>query len=1207
MRRDSKTDVAGLAFLAYVPFLLSSPGRVSADSKLALFVDPGGFLGRAGEMWDPSVGAGTVPHQNLGYLFPTGPWFWFFETVGVPDWVAQRLWWGTVTLVALTGARWLFHLTGVNRSGALAGALVYGLSPYQLAFTARISVLLLPWAALPWLVGLTMRASRSRDWRAPALLSLALVLVGGINASSLLLVAIGPAVWLATDAARGGESARRALAAAARIGLLALGVSAWWLVGIRIQGAYGLPVLQLTENVRTVAEASAPGDVLRGLGNWFFYGRDRVGYSLDQAHAYASHPLVVAATYAVPVLALGAAFVIRWPHRLYFALLVVVGVVVAVGSWPPDEPTPYGSLWRTFTSDTSVGLAFRNSPRAVPLVLLGLAGLIAAAVSGLPRPRLQPVAAGAVAVVVLASLAPVARHGWLTEGMSRPEEVPAYWVAAAEALDRGGDETRVLEVPGSSFAAYQWGTTVDPLTPDLIDRPYLAAEVLPSGTPGLVNLLSAIDRRMQQGTFEGSALPALARLLGAGTVSLRADLERRGRFDAPPVEQVWDALRDADGLGEPEGFGPAGGDGTRDELSAVELFDVEDPVAIVRTAPVSGTVLISGDGDGLVDAAAAGLLDGRSLVLQATGLDDAGLAGALAHDAHIVLTDSHRRRIETWFYSLRDTRGPTEVAGEREPDPTGYDFRLEPFPGADDSTRSVVQQIGAEVSASAGGGPERPWERAARALDGDAETAWRVGGPDPRGQSITIRPARPIDTDVVRLRQPSVDPASRRLRTVALSINGEAPVSVDLGPESLTGSGQAVPTSGGPVRELTVEILETAPPSPSVVGPASVGLAEITLGDLVVDETVRLPVELQRRAGAGFAGHSLDVVLTRLRHGGEETRIDRLVTLPEARDFAVVGTASGVQPVEDAGGSEGCRDDLVAVDGRAVAVRLTAGAGRPSFESCEPLALAAGEHRVTALGGRGETATVDRLVLSSGEDGDAAPLGRRGSPSVEAGAEVDAADGGPSVRHLDLESDGEPFWLVLGESHSEGWAVTVEGATVERHAMVDGYANGWLVTPDSAGPLAVTLRWGPQRLVPMGLAVSGATVLVALWLSWRRRRDPNVTGLATRPSWRSTELSLPVHAGRRAVIAPLVVGAGMAMVSPPVVAILSAAAAALLLVAPVSWPVVGGAAILALGISRAEARPSMAWLAVGLLLADALTRRTEREDVTGSAGLSAKE
>src|SRR5690606_38792279 len=121
--------------------------------------------------------------------------------------------------------------------------------------------------------------TRTRDWRPPALLALVLVGVGGVNASSLILVALGPAVWLVLEATRGGVAARRALAAAGRVGLLALGVSTWWLVGIRLQASHGLPVLQLTENVRTVAEASTPGDVLRGLGNWFFYGRDRVGYS----------------------------------------------------------------------------------------------------------------------------------------------------------------------------------------------------------------------------------------------------------------------------------------------------------------------------------------------------------------------------------------------------------------------------------------------------------------------------------------------------------------------------------------------------------------------------------------------------------------------------------------------------------------------------------------------------------------------------------------------------------------------------------------------------------------------------------------------------------------------------------------------------------------------------------------------------------------
>ena len=45
-------------------------------------------------MWDPNIGLGTVTHQNIGYLWPMGPWYWSSSTLGVPDWVAQRLWLG---------------------------------------------------------------------------------------------------------------------------------------------------------------------------------------------------------------------------------------------------------------------------------------------------------------------------------------------------------------------------------------------------------------------------------------------------------------------------------------------------------------------------------------------------------------------------------------------------------------------------------------------------------------------------------------------------------------------------------------------------------------------------------------------------------------------------------------------------------------------------------------------------------------------------------------------------------------------------------------------------------------------------------------------------------------------------------------------------------------------------------------------------------
>lgn len=1200
--------MAVLAAIAYGPLLASSPGRVSADSKQDLYLDPGRFLGRAIHLWDPHVGAGTVPHQNLGYLFPTGPWYWCLDRLGVPDWVAQRLWLGTLSVLAVLGARWLFDRLGAGRVGAASGALVYLLTPYQLAFTARMSVLLLPWAALPWIVGLTMRVTRERGWRPAALLGLVVFAAGGINASSLLLVALAPLAWVALEATRGMGAARRALLGAAHAALLSVGVSLWWLAGVRVQGRYGLPVLQLTENVRTVALASAPGDVLRGLGNWFFYGRDRTGWSVDQASSYAgASDVVVLLSYAVPMLAIGAVFVLRWAHRTYFALLIVIGTVVAAGAWPTTGARPYGSLWETLTTSTSIGLAFRNSPRVVPIVVLGMAGLLAGAIGAVPGHRWRSAGAALVSGAAVLGLLPVWQQGFLTSSMTRPEEIPTYWMDAARALDAGPRDTRVLEIPGSSFAAYQWGTTVDPITPGLIDRPYLAREILPSGGRGTVNLLDALDRRMQLGTFEAPALAPVARLLAAGTVVLRADLDRTGRFDTPAPETLWPGLRSGPGLSPPRRFGPPGGAGTDPGLPAVAVFDVRDPRPTVRVAPRTGPVVLAGDGDGIVDAAAAGLVDGRALVVESAAMGDAQLTAAMRAGAHLVVTDSNRRRAETWFYTLRDDRGATEPAGVVAPDPTGYDFRLDPFPGATDDARTVVEQVGGTVRASMAGGPERPEDRAASAVDGDLTTAWRVGGPEPIGADLDITFDHPVATSEVRLVQASSSTAARRLARVRVQLDGERPTDVDLSPAALTGAGQILPVTDGTVQRVRITVLATHTPPGGDDG-AAVGLAEIRVGDASIAEVVRPPVDLLGRVGGHLDGHGLDVVLTRLRvalpgsgRADDETHLDRRIDLPIARTFGLVGTARRRAAAPASVGVPGaCRSDLLKLDGAPLPVRLLDGDGALTIAGCAPVTLAAGSHRLTAALGASTGLDLDRLVLSTDASGAPAAPGVRGTTSSEAGAEIRVVSDADTHLRVIATTDGSPFWLVLAQSNSDGWNLEVPGAVVGPRQLVDGYANGWLITPKRAGTLSATLDWGPQRLVWRGLAASAVVLVVCLAIVWRTRRRvvACVPSLEARPL---IQLRRP-HVDRTGLIASAAwaAAAGVVglLVAPPAVA----AAAALVLA--VGWRLRLGAGSLAIVVpavllaSRMAHRPSWAWLVVVVIAAEVLRHRPDDETLS---------
>lgn len=234
---------------------------------------------------------------------------------------------------------------------------------------------------------------------------------------------------------------------------------------------------------------SLPTDLLRGLGNWFFSGGDRLGRWLDQSSAYSYRQWLVASTFALPILALGVFAVLRWRHRAYFGILVVVGTLIGVGAWPYGDPSPLGSAFSGFASDSSIGLAFRNTARVVPLIVLGLAGLLDAGVSALGGRRLRVGAAVAVVGLVVLNFAPVWEHGYLSERLLRPEDVPGYWKRAAAALDRGGEATRVLEIPGCDFAAHRWGNTVDPITPGLIDRPWLGRESLPAESAASVDLV----------------------------------------------------------------------------------------------------------------------------------------------------------------------------------------------------------------------------------------------------------------------------------------------------------------------------------------------------------------------------------------------------------------------------------------------------------------------------------------------------------------------------------------------------------------------------------------------------------------------------------------------------------------------------------------------------------------------------------------------
>ncbi|MCL9798054.1 alpha-(1-_3)-arabinofuranosyltransferase family protein, partial [Frankia sp. AgKG'84/4] len=383
-----------LAAIAYVPLLLTQPGKIGADTKAYLYLDPARMLRRAVSMWDPAIGMGTVTHQNIGYLYPQGLFYWLAQVAGLPDWVAQRLWTGSILFGAGAGVLFLLRSLRWPNRFAFVAALGYMLSPYILEYVARISAILLPYAGLGWLIGITIRGLREAapgragwrpvGWRFPAAFALVVTTVGSINASSLIFILFAPLLWIPFAVWGTREVRLGAAAAMATRAVLAIIVtSAWWMAGLYTQAGYGLNVLAFTETIETVASSSQASEVLRGLGNWFFYGQDALGPWIGPATRYTQVLWLIVVSFAVPILAVAAASAVRWAHRGYFVALILLGTTIAVGVYPYDDPSPWGKVFKDFAEGSTAGLALRSLPRAVPMVALGLSVLLAGGLAAL--------------------------------------------------------------------------------------------------------------------------------------------------------------------------------------------------------------------------------------------------------------------------------------------------------------------------------------------------------------------------------------------------------------------------------------------------------------------------------------------------------------------------------------------------------------------------------------------------------------------------------------------------------------------------------------------------------------------------------------------------------------------------------------------------------------------------------------------------------
>jgi len=756
-RRDSLV-LAALAVLSYALAFLQRPGDAVTDTKIDLHVDPVSFLADAAAPWSSDISLGHVQSgQYGGYVFPMGPFFALWRELGVSPWVTERLWLGTVLAVAAIGVVWLLDALKGRPRGVVhvVAALVFLLNPYVVTYASRVSVSLLGYAALPFLLLIVHRGLRARrrngpdqedragtGWLWPAAFALVVTSSGGgINAAVTAWVLVGPLLLLLYEPLAGGVAWRAVWRFVWRTALLGAVTSLWWVVPLLVQSKYGLPFLPYTEQAGTIWNTTSATESLRLMGFWLSYvgtgyGGRLTPYMTDAGTLLFWVPALIASL-LVPAAALGGfAWTRRWRYAPFFLLLTLLGVIVMIAGFPEGTPLRRGM---TFAYNHLVSLQFlRTTYKAGPLVALGLAVLGGAAAEVLwarlravERPAGRRVAQTAMAVGVLAAVAlaawPIVRGVGLEQKLAW-KAIPAAWTGVAADLDRDqGDDERAMVLPGQLFSAYRWGGTVDPILPTLTEKPVAVRQVVPFADLRSVDLQWATDALVSQRRQLPEQLRRLLAFQSVGQVIQGTD-DDRGRSGALGPNEAAQELA-LSGLGAPTAaYGPveavpaqAGNVAPPAVLPQARRWTAE-AAPLVQLLPRDRATIVDGSSGGVLGLAAFGPLPAGQPVRYAADLEPEALRDLASTGSEVAISDSNRRRVFVPS-RLRGNQGATLAPG----DPISEDgHQLDPWPLLGTDVQTVarldgVRYVRAPFSPQVTQFPEhRPYA----AMDGDPGTAW---------------------------------------------------------------------------------------------------------------------------------------------------------------------------------------------------------------------------------------------------------------------------------------------------------------------------------------------------------------------------------------------------------------------------------------------------------------------------------------------------
>ncbi|MBW1600967.1 DUF3367 domain-containing protein [Streptomyces sp. JJ66] len=867
----SRRWLLGAYVLVLVAFVVAAPGEMTFETKLGVATDPLRFLSELGSLWSDTSSFGGIADQYIGYLFPMLPFYALMDVVGVPVWLAERLWLSLVVTTAFWGALRLAERFGVGTSRTrLLGAAAYALWPTFTIIVGSTSAGALPGAVLPWvLLPLVPRLDGTAPTARVAAARSALLIpfMGGVNAASTLAALLPVGLYLLT------RTGRR------RVSLLLWWIpgvilaTLWWVVPLLLLGAYGEDFMPYVEQATATTSTMSAFEMLRGAGNWVAYLNFGEAW-LPAGWLLATGALAIAASALAAAFGLGGVARRDMPERRWLLLTLVTVTLVMLAGYGGALGAPFAEGFQSWLDGWL--RPFRNIYKFQPGMALALAfglahltGVLAArrtARSGQPGEggaRRAGRAGGGRLVPALAALLvlPGLALPYLTGAVLQPgafDKLPEHWQDTAGWLEENSPQTRALVVPATAHGVYTWGSPIDQPLHVLAESPWAQRDYVPFGPPGERRMLDAVE----QALMGGGEVPGLADYLGrAGLhyVVVRNDLDPDQIGYVPP-QMVKRAL-ESSGYEKVEGFGPltTGGrippdtpieiQGFYPRQQAVEIYappggDAPGEDGQVEAQPVEGTVRVSGGPESLLPLSADPAFRDRPAVLTGDahpGVDAPGLQ----------VTADGLRRADTRFGLVNNnTSFPYTAEGRNLPgslqDPGEEPGQILPVDGVEHQTVATFRGAKSVTASSYGSWLfHLPQFDPVHAFDNDPRTGWAEGSAeDSTGQ--WIRAEFIEDTDI---------PETIELTPLPDDGLRPAPVRVEIATDRGTktsslqagGGTQSVAAPAGAAKWLKLTILETEERRPGLTG---AGFAEISVPGVDVTRMLSLPADAEGAEGA---------------------------------------------------------------------------------------------------------------------------------------------------------------------------------------------------------------------------------------------------------------------------------------------------------------------------------------------------------------------